>query len=402
MKVGDSRAATSSSPSATAGQRGSVSRCRCRESSGDPMGVFGVVGDTGELHQRTTTCGGGSLAVERSARTVGRCHSQGARPWSWASTSSLGVGARRWRGSLSSARGRAMGSNAVRGFAGHGGGVLERQPVLWWCPLPVPGLHAGRGRMGRWRGSDVCGGADAGLVRGQARCPRSDLRRSRRCSVRSTGRQLDRLMAEHTVAAPSVVHLHHLTPMHEAVRVLWPEVPVITHLHGTELKMLASVDRTIPDQPGRFSRTWVGADAAVGRRIGPAGGHLPTQPSTRHGPPRVDPARVTTDRQRGRHRDVLAPCSHDGPSATHGSVGSSTILVDGARVAPRDRSPTRPMTWRRSPMSRAAGSGGRVRWTVHAVQAGATPDRGPSLDAVDDGLPIRARDRWWLPRRMGG
>ena len=39
------------------------------------------------------------------------------------------------------------------------------------------------------------------------------------------------LMAEHTVAAPTVVHLHHLTPIHEAIRVLWPAVPVITHLH---------------------------------------------------------------------------------------------------------------------------------------------------------------------------
>ena len=66
------------------------------------------------------------------------------------------------------------------------------------------------------------------------------------------------LIAEHTVAAPSVVHLHHLTPIHEAVRELWPAVSVITHLHGTELKMLVSVqDGTIPDRPGRFSGAWV-------------------------------------------------------------------------------------------------------------------------------------------------
>jgi glycosyltransferase involved in cell wall biosynthesis len=66
------------------------------------------------------------------------------------------------------------------------------------------------------------------------------------------------LMAEHTVTAPSVVHLHHLTPIHEAVRALWPGVPVITHLHGTELKMLMSVQNgTIPDHPGRFSARWV-------------------------------------------------------------------------------------------------------------------------------------------------
>ena len=66
------------------------------------------------------------------------------------------------------------------------------------------------------------------------------------------------LISAHTVTAPSVVHLHHLTPIHEAVRVLWPGVPVITHLHGTELKMLMSVrDGTIPDHPARFSASWV-------------------------------------------------------------------------------------------------------------------------------------------------
>jgi glycosyltransferase involved in cell wall biosynthesis len=66
------------------------------------------------------------------------------------------------------------------------------------------------------------------------------------------------LMAEHAVTAPSVVHLHHLTPIHEAVRGLWPGVPVVTHLHGTELKMLMSVqDGTIPDRFGRFSARWV-------------------------------------------------------------------------------------------------------------------------------------------------
>ncbi|HEX6659806.1 MAG TPA: glycosyltransferase family 4 protein [Ilumatobacter sp.] len=74
-------------------------------------------------------------------------------------------------------------------------------------------------------------------------------------------RQVDswmQLIAGHTVRAPSVVHLHHLTPIHEAVRRLWPAVPVITHLHGTELTMLVSVrDGTIPDHAGRFSGTWV-------------------------------------------------------------------------------------------------------------------------------------------------
>jgi glycosyltransferase involved in cell wall biosynthesis len=65
------------------------------------------------------------------------------------------------------------------------------------------------------------------------------------------------LMTEHTVTVPSVVHLHHLTPIHEAVRGLWPGVPVITHLHGTELSMLMSVrDGTLSDRHG-FSASWV-------------------------------------------------------------------------------------------------------------------------------------------------
>ncbi|HEX5910623.1 MAG TPA: glycosyltransferase family 4 protein [Thermoleophilaceae bacterium] len=35
-----------------------------------------------------------------------------------------------------------------------------------------------------------------------------------------------------------VAHLHHLTPMADAMRAAAPEAPVVTHLHGTELKML--------------------------------------------------------------------------------------------------------------------------------------------------------------------
>jgi glycosyltransferase involved in cell wall biosynthesis len=40
-----------------------------------------------------------------------------------------------------------------------------------------------------------------------------------------------------------VLHLHHLTPLHDAVAVHWPDRPVVTHLHGTELKMLDGVLR---------------------------------------------------------------------------------------------------------------------------------------------------------------
>jgi glycosyltransferase involved in cell wall biosynthesis len=51
-----------------------------------------------------------------------------------------------------------------------------------------------------------------------------------------------RFFKSYATVAPSLVHLHHLTPMHEAVRAVWPTAAVVTHLHGTELKMLESVD----------------------------------------------------------------------------------------------------------------------------------------------------------------
>ena len=58
------------------------------------------------------------------------------------------------------------------------------------------------------------------------------------------------------MGTPDVVHLHHLTPVHAAIRNVWPGVPVITHLHGTELKMMASVrDGTIAAGP--HSDQWI-------------------------------------------------------------------------------------------------------------------------------------------------
>jgi glycosyltransferase involved in cell wall biosynthesis len=39
-----------------------------------------------------------------------------------------------------------------------------------------------------------------------------------------------------------LAHLHHLTPVHEAIARLRPELPVVTHLHGTELLMLDEAD----------------------------------------------------------------------------------------------------------------------------------------------------------------
>jgi glycosyltransferase involved in cell wall biosynthesis len=42
---------------------------------------------------------------------------------------------------------------------------------------------------------------------------------------------------------PLVLHLHHLTPLHDAAESVWSDVPVVTHLHGTELLMLEQIEQ---------------------------------------------------------------------------------------------------------------------------------------------------------------
>src|SRR3954447_18519058 len=43
-------------------------------------------------------------------------------------------------------------------------------------------------------------------------------------------------------AHADVLHLHHLTPLYEAARRVAPGVPVVGHLHGTELLMLEAIE----------------------------------------------------------------------------------------------------------------------------------------------------------------
>jgi glycosyltransferase involved in cell wall biosynthesis len=53
-----------------------------------------------------------------------------------------------------------------------------------------------------------------------------------------------------------LLHLHHLTPAHEAAARVAPHLPVVTHLHGTELLMLDAI---------RKSAAWPHAEAWTGR-----------------------------------------------------------------------------------------------------------------------------------------
>ena len=69
-------------------------------------------------------------------------------------------------------------------------------------------------------------------------------------------------------ASADVLHLHHLTPLNAAAAEVAPGVPVVAHLHGTELLMLEAIER----DPGRWAhgpawaerlRAWAGAARRV-------------------------------------------------------------------------------------------------------------------------------------------
>jgi glycosyltransferase involved in cell wall biosynthesis len=55
-----------------------------------------------------------------------------------------------------------------------------------------------------------------------------------------------RALTEAGAADADVLHLHHLTPIHEAAARVAPGVPVVTHLHGTELLMLEAIAEGAP------------------------------------------------------------------------------------------------------------------------------------------------------------
>jgi glycosyltransferase involved in cell wall biosynthesis len=49
------------------------------------------------------------------------------------------------------------------------------------------------------------------------------------------------IASSHRLQRARVLHLHHVTPIHRAAAEVLPNVPTVTHLHGTELKMLQAI-----------------------------------------------------------------------------------------------------------------------------------------------------------------
>jgi glycosyltransferase involved in cell wall biosynthesis len=64
-----------------------------------------------------------------------------------------------------------------------------------------------------------------------------------------------RILREAGAAEAEVLHLHHLTPLNEAAQCVAPEVPVVGHLHGTELLLLEAIAAGPPTQ-WTYAQAW--------------------------------------------------------------------------------------------------------------------------------------------------
>jgi glycosyltransferase involved in cell wall biosynthesis len=64
-----------------------------------------------------------------------------------------------------------------------------------------------------------------------------------------------------------ILHLHHLTPIHDAAEAVLRETPVVTHLHGTELKLLDAIQREEPGVgQGPYAGWWAERMGEAARR----------------------------------------------------------------------------------------------------------------------------------------
>lgn len=68
-------------------------------------------------------------------------------------------------------------------------------------------------------------------------------------------------------ASADVLHLHHLTPLNEAAARVAPDVPVVAHLHGTELLMLERIADGAPAS-WRHAAAWAARMRAWAQRAG--------------------------------------------------------------------------------------------------------------------------------------
>jgi hypothetical protein len=144
-----------------------------------------------------------------------------------------------------------------------------------------------------------------------------------------------RILVASGSAPPDILHLHHLTPLHDAARQLWPTVPTVTHLHGTELLMLEEIEHwTKPWPHAAYWADRLRATAGASDRVIVASSHVAqtrddlAQAGTRSGDGRPE---------RSRHRPLpSAPAEHPGKNRNTSADGGVAV-VDGCwPLASRD------------------------------------------------------------------
>jgi glycosyltransferase involved in cell wall biosynthesis len=150
-----------------------------------------------------------------------------------------------------------------RGGSAHVARALARQlPANGWDVTIVSGSHRGADAREFYRGLDtVAVDFDAGDAPMQpsyedradapdkvfARVSDEEYERH----VEAWAAALERARADEA----DVLHLHHLTPIYEAAARVAPDVPVVGHLHGTELLMLEHIAEGAP--PGwEYADVW--------------------------------------------------------------------------------------------------------------------------------------------------
>jgi len=146
-----------------------------------------------------------------------------------------------------------------------------------------------------------------------------------------------------------VFHLHHLTPQLDAAYRWWPQVPLVVHLHGTELKLIeaigervalaAALGETLATMPAAAAKV---ADAAPGLDAAQVEMLRTTRwGSWRHG--EFWGARLRRQAQLADHLITVSPQNRDGAIAMLGiepdHVTALPNGVDIERFRPRPRTP---------------------------------------------------------------
>jgi glycosyltransferase involved in cell wall biosynthesis len=156
-----------------------------------------------------------------------------------------------------------------------------------------------------------------------------------------------------------VLHLHHLTPQFDTARRCWPHIPLVAHLHGTELKLIEAIEERVA-LAGKLGETLATMPAAMGyiakraRRLEPPELemlHATRWDSWRHG--EFWAARLKLQAQSADHLITVSPQTRDAAISILGiepdDVTTIPNGVDIERFRPRPRTPgTRRATFRRA------------------------------------------------------